>query len=97
MFRLYAPNVTLQLGRQVSQSDEELITCDDCNRDFPGDDCFVKHLLPKVTQFGRGKMSVCEVRKKSKTCMRAVTKDGRNHRCNEFYCKTCENFEPYSH
>ncbi len=71
---------------------DDLITCPDCNRDFLGDLCFVKHILPK----GTGKLSVCDARKKCPICQ-VVHRSIDEHYCGIFFCKICEDYQPYTH
>lgn len=76
----------------VPCSDDDMITCEECNRDFLGDICYINHILPK----GRGKLSVCDARKKCPICQTGYRSNNK-HICGKHYCKICESYESNTH
>lgn len=73
-------------------SDDDMITCDECYRDFLGDQCFINHLMPK----GKAKLNVCDIRKKCPICHVGYQRNSE-HFCGIHYCKICEKYVTNTH
>ncbi|KAB0800757.1 hypothetical protein PPYR_06496 [Photinus pyralis] len=71
---------------------EQHIKCPNCSRYFVSKTCFNKHkeLAPKELK------TVCEKLFKCKTCYKTI-REGMEHTCNSYYCKTCKKNRPDDH
>ena len=67
------------------------IECSDCNRRFKGTYCYDNHKMSKSS----GK-SICEQLKKCHLCLKCYG-GARDHVCDEFFCKNCQNHVSKGH
>lgn len=62
--------------------------CDDCNRNFRGQQCLIAHKQNKI----------CEKIKRCNLCLKIVKQNkNKMHICNEYLCKVCKEIVPPNH
>ena len=84
------------LQNTLCDSNERLIHCIKCSRDFFGNNCFQNHLKKK--SYSRY-LTVCQGVYVCETCLRTVRIINRkiNHRCGMIYCKICKKYCMINH
>ena len=82
------------LRTNCPRDEDHKVTCDNCHREFLGDECYQHHL--KVPKSGAGKFraSTCSKLFRCQDCLCTVSNMNRDasnpHQCGETFCKHCK-------
>ena len=75
------------------RDDDQKITCDECHREFLGDDCFQHHLSVPNSGAVKFRSSICSKLYRCQICLCTVSNIEREasnpHTCGETFCKHC--------
>ncbi|XP_055340393.1 uncharacterized protein LOC129589579 [Paramacrobiotus metropolitanus] len=79
-----------------TSSTAAMVHCEECNRDFFGQECYAQH-KKAGTRDKPTRKSICSTVFFCKQCLRIVSLKGRRngniHQCGEVFCKTCQKHE----
>ena len=70
--------------------------CDECNRNFPTNECFMNHEEEIENKKG-DLVSMCATNHKCETCKIKFDPTKKEHKCGHRVCRNCKQLQPFDH